>query len=412
MKTLATIILSVLFVATYAQKEDYKILLDSAKSMFKREKGLRQEELDKFDYDGVAAMFQKVIDLKPDDAEAHYFLGYTYSRINSRDGRSMIGMSLGLVKKTSEQFEIVNKLMPKYTKEIVVLDPYSKLTSEWGAMAMSYWHNNQPDSAVWAFREGKKRGGFGNFILDLNKKVLDACSPNAILISSGDNFTIPLWYLQIAEGYRKDVTVVDISLLNTTWYPAYLSKNKAVGFDLPDAVLDTMEYTRWNDSAITIGKFTWTVKPTYYDQYLLRGDRVFLSLLKQNKFQRDVYFTIAFQEDCRLSLKEHLSHLTIADKLETGKIREQTFEQYKKSNEALLRLSDVININSPDELVFFDSFRYNLLDGAYNYLTNNEKKKGKELIGILDKYGAEQRIPYQSKEGRVYVRTIRQMFGE
>ena len=400
MKHIYTIILACSITSVFSQTESFEQLLENGKAEFRK-------DFDKQEYAVAVSNLEKAVQLKPNNAEAHYFLGYAYSRLNSKDGSSMVTMKLSLTIKSSEEFETVNKLEPKYTGEIVVLDPYSKLTGEWGSLAMYYLHNNKTDSALWAFKEGKKRGGFGDFFLALNKEILSTCSNKGILVSSGDNFTIPLWYLQNVEGFRNDVSVIDISLLNTTWYPQYLSKKQIVQFNLPSSILDTLDYCNWKDSTITINTFSWTVKPSYYDQYLLRGDRVFLSLLKAEQCKRDVYFTTAFTKESQLSLSNYLQPLLLVDKLNINNEPKLDYEQFKAKLLEMLLIVDKVNVNSKFEMTFVDNIRYDILSKITELLQNKMNKQAKELLSLMDTYINETKYPFQSQNYKDYTDSIR-----
>ena len=384
----------------FSQTDSFNIYLKAGKAEFKK-------DWDSMNYSVAVNNLEKAVKIQPKNAEAHYFLGYAYSRLNSLDGKSMINADLHLTKKSSNEFEIVNKLTPKYSGEYIVLDPYSKITSEWGSLAMSYWHNNKVDSSIWAFKEGKKRGGFSDFILTMNKLVLDRCDSNSILVSSGDNYTIPLWYLQIVNGYRKDISVVDVSLLNTIWYPKYLSNKEIVQFDLPEIERDSIQYCKWHDSLITIGNFSWIVKPSYYEKYLLRGDRIFLSLLRKNNFKREIYFTAGFTESSRLSLQKYLLESTLVDKLNYTNEPKLNYDDFKAEINNILPQALQVNRNSSSELIFLDNIRLHILNRIVELTWVNKKEEARELLLIMDKYLDEKKYPYQDSSNSVFEAKVR-----
>jgi hypothetical protein len=72
-------------------------------------------------------------------------------------------------------------------------------------------------------------------LVDYGYNELVGLEPDAILLTNGDNDTYPALALQIARGFRPDVVVVNLSMLNLGWYRRMLSEGRRA---IPVPLLD------------------------------------------------------------------------------------------------------------------------------------------------------------------------------
>jgi len=197
----------------------------------------------------------------------------------------------------------------------------------WNEVVVAFWD-------VWEYygeeeaRKELKPDLYNDFYLNLAANQLASCPENAILFSAGDTDTFPLLYMQVQKGFRPDVRLVNISLYQTPHYanalrrpffgaeplpfgltpeetadprleyvllerseeplnivdvPLYLQAEHPVSYE-PEFRFTFPSYSFWYNNQLTLSASA---------SYLLRNDLLFLNLLRVNKEQRPLCFTVS-----------------------------------------------------------------------------------------------------------------------
>ena len=149
---------------------------------------------------------------------------------------------------------------------------------------------------------------------DYGNNILETCEENAIIFTNGDNDTYPLWYLQVVEGIRLDVSVINLSILNLPWYiKERRDREPKVPINLTDRQIDMAGMTMApRDTTFMIGGLSWRVP----GGALIRvQDQMVAHIVSANNWQRPIYFAITVPEANQAWFRPYLSLEGFASRL-------------------------------------------------------------------------------------------------
>lgn len=148
---------------------------------------------------------------------------------------------------------------------------------------------------------------------DYAYNLLMSCEKDGILFTNGDNDTFPLWFLQEAEGIRRDVRIVNLSLVNTKWYIKQLKEleptvpvsfsvkeieeklnhqlnplNKSIDYRMPNAGIVVRLPGRDEMRALRV------------------QDQMVVNIVDSNRWKKPVYFAVTVSNDNMMGLQPYL----------------------------------------------------------------------------------------------------------
>jgi hypothetical protein len=169
---------------------------------------------------------------------------------------------------------------------------------------------------------------------DYSYNILQSCEPDAILFTNGDNDTFPLWYLQDVEGVRRDIRIVNLSLVNTSWYILQLKKQtphgaQKVPISLSDQQIERIQPYIWKSRQVDLpvpkdvaekfgvtdtsilnhGKLTFNMAgfPIRQDTRILRVQDIMVrDIVAANKWERPIFFATTCSPDSKIGLDNYM----------------------------------------------------------------------------------------------------------
>ena len=258
----------------------------------------------------------------------------------------------------------------------------------------NYYHNDRSQNRI-AYNYGYN--------------TLMSCEKDAILFTSGDNDTYPLWALQEVFDFRKDVRVVNLSLLGADWY-VWQRKNQH-GVPIPltkDQILiqenymgdrtETRPAKMFNDRAR--GRQAFLMPSVEGNRVLTVPQMMVDEIALENRWRVPLYFTAPPYGDSPLKLRERavavgLGYRLERDPVSTGLDVEKSYELFLKTfkHDGYSDSRVYRDENATNTVVTYGYNASNLFD---ELLRKNDTTRALELAELIDaKYPEYWQLPLQ-----------------
>ena len=139
-------------------------------------------------------------------------------KANDKISKSRIDKFIFYELKALDAYSKIRKINPEYVTRVGNIS--IKLANEYMFSYLELLMAGDSTRAI----DFAKQSNYPDSLISLSKSYLSTLPLNSILITSGDNDTYPLWYVQQINNFRPDISVLNYNLIGFRRYLSLLSK--------------------------------------------------------------------------------------------------------------------------------------------------------------------------------------------